>query len=167
MNTFGKAGVVSVLVLAASAVMAGPGHGSNPVGVPGKAAQATHTVEVDMADNMRFTPGEISVREGETVRFVVKNSGAVKHELVLGTPEELRAHYAMMLKMPNMEHADDNMVSVAPGATGEVVWRFTKAGVVHFACLQPGHYDAGMKGLVKVAQAAGASKSDGQGSQKH
>ena len=167
MNTFGKAGVVSVLVLAASAVMAGPGHGSNPVGVPGKAAQGTHTVEVDMADNMRFTPGEISVREGETVRFVVKNSGAVKHELVLGTPEELRAHYAMMLKMPNMEHADDNMVSVAPGATGEVVWRFTKAGVVHFACLQPGHYDAGMKGLVKVAQAAGASKSDGQGSQKH
>ena len=79
MNTFGKTGVLSALVLAASAAMAGPGHGSSPVGEPGEAARATRTVEVDMTDSMRFTPGEISVRQGETVRFVVKNSGAVKH----------------------------------------------------------------------------------------
>ena len=163
MNKLGKAGFVSALVLAASAAMAGPGHGSNPVGEPGKAAQATRTVNVDMTDNMRFTPSEISVKQGETVRFVVKNSGAVKHELVLGTPEELKEHYAMMLKMPGMEHADDNMVSVAPGKTGEIVWRFTKVGKVDFACLQPGHYDAGMKGLVNVAQEADASKNDGHG----
>lgn len=163
MNKLGKAGFVSALVLAASAVIAGPGHGSNPVGEPGKAAQATRTVNVDMTDNMRFTPSEISVKQGETVRIVVKNSGAVKHELVLGTPEELKEHYAMMLKMPGMEHADDNMVSVAPGKTGEVVWRFTKVGKVDFACLQPGHYDAGMKGLVNVAQEADASKNDGHG----
>jgi len=167
MNTFGKTGALSALVLAASAAIAGPGHGSSPVGEPGEAARATRTVEVDMTDNMRFTPGEISVRQGETVRFVVKNSGAVKHELVLGTPEELRAHYALMLKTPGMEHADDNMVSVAPGMAGEVVWRFTKAGNVHFACLQPGHYDAGMKGLVKVAQPSGVSKSDSHGAHKH
>lgn len=57
----------------------------------------------------------------------------------------------MMMKMPEMEHADDNQVTVAPGGTGEVIWKFTKAGDVDFACLQPGHYDAGMKGLVKVA----------------
>ena len=163
MNKLGKAGFVSALVLAASAVIAGPGHGSSPVGEPGKAAQATRTVNVDMTDNMRFTPSEISVKQGETVRIVVKNSGAVKHELVLGTPEELKEHYAMMLKMPGMEHADDNMVSVAPGKTGEVVWRFTQAGKVDFACLQPGHYDAGMKGLVNVAQEADASKNDGHG----
>ncbi|MCK6423434.1 MAG: hypothetical protein L6Q73_21365, partial [Aquabacterium sp.] len=62
--------------------MAGPGHGSNPVGEPGKASQVARTVDVDMTDSMRFTPGEISVKQGETVRFVVKNSGAVKHELV-------------------------------------------------------------------------------------
>lgn len=162
-----SAAALSALVLATSVAIAGPGHGGSPVGEPGKATQATRTVEVDMTDNMRFTPAEISVRQGETVRFVVKNSGAVKHELVLGTPEELKEHYAMMLKMPGMEHADDNMVSVAPGKSGEVVWRFTKAGKVDFACLQPGHYDAGMKGLVKVAQKAGASKTDGHGSHKH
>jgi len=167
MNKLGKAGFVSALVLAASAVIAGPGHDSNPVGEPGKAAQATRTVNVDMTDNMRFTPSEISVKQGETVRIVVKNSGAVKHELVLGTPEELKEHYAMMLKMPGMEHADDNMVSVAPGETGEVVRRFTRAGKVDFACLQPGHYDAGMKGLVTVAQGTRASKNDGHGGHKH
>lgn len=167
MNKLGKAGIASALVLAASAAMAGPGHGSNPVGEPGKASQVARTVDVDMTDNMRFTPGEISVKQGETVRIVVKNSGAVKHELVLGTPEELKEHYAMMLKMPGMEHADDNMVSVAPGTTGEVVWRFTRAGKVDFACLQPGHYDAGMKGLVTVAQGTRASKNDGHGGHKH
>ncbi len=167
MKTFGKAGVVSALVLAASAVLAGPGHGSNPVGEAGKVAQATRTVEIDMTDNMRFTPAEISVRQGETVRFVVKNSGAVKHELVLGTPEELKEHYALMLKMPGMEHADDNMVSVAPGQTGEIVWRFTGSGKVDFACLQPGHYDAGMKGLVNVAQKTGVSTNSGHDNHKH
>lgn len=77
--------------------------------------------------------------------------------MVLGTPKELKEHYAMMMKMPEMEHADANMVTVAPGKTGEVVWQFTKAGKVDFACLQPGHYDAGMKGLVTVAETAGAT----------
>ena len=47
--------------------------------------------------------------------------------------------------------ADENMVTLAPGKTGEVVWRFTKTGKVDFACLQPGHHDAGMKGQVVVA----------------
>jgi uncharacterized cupredoxin-like copper-binding protein len=167
MNSFGKTGALLALVFAASAAMAGPDHGSNPVGEPGMAAQAVRTIEVDMADNMRFTPAEISVRQGETVRFVVKNSGAVKHELVLGTPEELKEHYALMLKMPGMEHADDNMVSVAPGQTGEIVWRFTGSGKVDFACLQPGHYDAGMKGLVNVAQKTGVSTNSGHDNHKH
>lgn len=165
--------------LTASAGMASPTHGSNPVGEPGQAAQATRTVTVDMTDNMRYTPAEISVQQGETVRFLVKNSGAVKHELVIGTPQALKEHYAMMLKMPGMEHAEANMVTVAPGKTGEVVWRFTKTGKVDFACLQPGHYDAGMKGFVQVAQSAGSTatggrsekarpaKSDGHGGHKH
>jgi len=167
MKTFGKAGVLSALVLASAATFASGTHGDNPVGEPGKAAEVTRTINVDMTDNMRFTPAEISVAQDETVRFVVKNSGAVKHELVLGTPAELKEHYAMMMKMPGMEHADDNMVSVAPGKTGEFVWRFTKAGKVDFACLQPGHYDAGMKGLVSVAHQEGASKADGHGGHKH
>ena len=62
----------------------------------------------------------------------------------------------MMLKMPEMEHAEDNMVSVDPGKTGEIIWRFTRARVVDFGCLQPGHYGAGMKGQVRVTRASHA-----------
>ncbi|MFV0672202.1 cupredoxin domain-containing protein [Variovorax sp. tm] len=129
------------------------GSHDDAIGKPGVAAKATRTVEVDMTDSMRFTPSDISVKKGETVRFVVRNSGRLRHELVLGTAQELKSHYAAMMKNPEMEHAEPNMVTLAPGMTGEVVWQFTKAGKVDFGCLQPGHYDAGMKGVVKVAQA--------------
>jgi uncharacterized cupredoxin-like copper-binding protein len=164
-----RAGILlTALLLAVSAASAGGTHGDNPVGEPGKAEQVTRSVNIDMTDNMRFAPAEISVKQGETIRFVLRNSGAVKHELVLGTADELKEHDAMMKKIPGMEHADDNMVSVLPGKTGEVVWRFTRAGKVDFACLQPGHYDAGMKGMVTVAQKAGSTaRTDGHAGHKH
>ncbi len=127
------------------------GHGDDGIGVPGAAAKVTRSIAVVMTDNMRFTPAGITVRQGETIRFKVRNSGKVKHELVLGTEKELKEHYEMMKKNPEMEHAEPNMITLAPGKTGEVIWQFTKSGRVDFACLQPGHYDAGMKGRVTVA----------------
>ena len=139
------------------------GHADAAIGEPGKAAQVTRTVQIDMSDTMRFTPARIEAKQGETIRFVVKNSGKLKHELVLGTEKELKEHYEVMKKFPEMEHDDPNMVTVAPGKTGQVIWRFTKAGSIDFACLQPGHYDAGMKGAVAVA----AGKGDGHGHHKH
>jgi uncharacterized cupredoxin-like copper-binding protein len=57
-----------------------------------------------------------------------------------------------MKKHPGMAHAEPNMLTLAPGKTGELVWQFTQAGTVDFACLQPGHFDAGMKGAVRVAK---------------
>lgn len=125
-------------------------HDDEAIGKPGMAAKVTRTVSVDMTDNMRFSAAKIDAKQGETIRFVVKNSGKVKHEMVLGTAKELKEHYEVMKKNPEMEHADANMVTVAPGKTGEIIWQFTKAGKVDFACLQPGHFDAGMKGLVNV-----------------
>lgn len=155
-------------VLFAVAATAGPGagghghgHDESAIGQPGQAAKVTRTVQVDMADTMRFTPANFSVKQGETIRFIVKNSGQVKHEFVLGMEKELKEHYAQMMKFPEMEHDDPNMVTVAPGKTGEVIWQFTKAGPVNFACLHPGHYDAGMKGLIKVAGGKASSKEDG------
>lgn len=121
------------------------------IGEAGVAASVTRTVEVDMSDAMRFTPASIQARQGETIRFVVKNSGQLPHEFVLGTEKDLKAHYEVMKKSPHMEHADDNMLTVAPGQSGELLWRFTRAGTVDFACLHPGHYEAGMKGKVSVA----------------
>ena len=151
-----RLGLALALVGATTAALsagnhAGGHHGPSAIGEPGKATQVTRTVKVDMSDAMRFTPASIEARQGETIRFVITNSGQLKHELVLGTEKELKDHYEVMKKHPEMEHADPNMVTLAAGKTGEIVWRFTRAGKVDFACLQPGHYDAGMKGLVRVA----------------
>ena len=124
-------------------------HGA-AVGTPGQSAGAKRTVKVDMTDAMRFNPSSIKVRKGETVRFVVTNSGKLKHELVLGSMSDLKKHADMMRKNPEMEHAEDNMVSVEPGKSGELTWKFTASGKVDFACLQPGHFESGMKGKVAV-----------------
>jgi len=124
-------------------------HGAT-LGKPGDPTKVSRTVEVDMTDAMRFTPARVNVKKGETVRFVVKNSGQLKHEMVLGTAKELREHAELMKKFPEMEHADPNQVSLDPGKTGELVWQFTRAGTFDFACLQPGHFDAGMRGKIAV-----------------
>lgn len=125
------------------------GHAS-ALGKPGDPKKVTRTVEITMSDAMRFSPPSVAVKRNETIRFVLKNDGKVKHEMVLGTIKELKEHAALMLKFPEMEHADPNQASVEAGKTGELVWQFTKAGTFDFACLQPGHYEAGMVGKVAV-----------------
>jgi uncharacterized cupredoxin-like copper-binding protein len=157
-NTIKSIAISAVLMLATPAFSAGNhagghGHGTEAIGKPGVAAKVTRTVQIDMTDNMRFTPDTLTVRRGETVRFVVKNSGKIKHEFNLGTEKDLKEHYEMMKKFPEMEHDEPNIASVEPGKMGEVIWQFTKAGTVNFACLHPGHYEAGMKGAVKVGAA--------------
>ena len=141
---------VSLTATAAGNHVGGHGHDESPIGQPGVASKVTRTIRLDMTDNMRFTPSNISVKQGETIRFVLKNTGQLKHEFSLGTPEELKEHYEVMKKFPDMEHDEPNKISLAPGKQGEVIWKFTKSGAVHFACLIPGHYDAGMKGQVRV-----------------
>ncbi len=143
------------MLLAASTVATASGkhaggHDESPIGQPGVAAKVARTIHIDMTDNMRFTPSSISVKKGETIRFVLKNSGQLEHEFSLGTPQELKEHYELMKKHPGMEHDEPNKISLTSGKQGEVIWKFTKAGPVDFACLHPGHYDAGMKGQVKV-----------------
>lgn len=123
---------------------------STSVGQPGDAKKVSRTITVDMSDAMRFTPDTISVKRGETIRFVVKNNGKIKHEFNLGSAAQLQAHAEMMQKMPGMQHAEPNSVSVEPGKTGEVIWQFTQAGTVDIACLYPGHFAAGMKGSIQV-----------------
>ncbi len=128
---------------------------SDAIGKPGKATNAKRTVKVEMLDTMRFNPQSITVKQGETIKFIVKNPGKVKHEMVLGTEKELKEHAEVMKKNPEMEHDDANQITVQPGKSGEIIWQFTKAGKVNFACLQPGHYDAGMAGTVTVNKAKG------------
>lgn len=116
-------------------------------GDPGK---ATRTVNVDMSDKMRYTPDSLTLKQGETVKFVLKNSGKIMHEFVLGTMSELKEHSALMKKFPGMEHSEPYMAHVAPGKTETIAWQFTKAGNFNFGCLIPGHFEAGMVGNVAV-----------------
>ena len=142
------------------------GHAS-ALGKPGDAKKVSRTVEITMSDAMRFSPVSVAVKRNETIRFVLKNEGKLKHEMVLGTIQELKEHAALMLKFPEMEHADPNQASVNAGKTGELIWQFTRAGTFDFACLQAGHYEAGMKGQVMVAGAATPAKADGHADHKH
>jgi uncharacterized cupredoxin-like copper-binding protein len=101
---------------------------------------------------MRFSPGKMEVKLGETIRLTIKNSGQVMHEFVIGTRKELDEHAALMVKFPKMEHDEPYMAHVAPGKTGEIVWHFNRAGTFDFACLIAGHYQAGMTGTIIVTR---------------
>ncbi len=148
------------------------GHGTKmSIGEPGKAAKATRTIEIKMSDNF-YEPENISVKEGETIRFVVKNAGEFVHEFNIGTTAMHAAHQEEMMMMmehgalepdkinhnmmmmdmgggKTMKHDDPNSVLLEPGKSGEVVWTFAKAGDIEFACNVPGHYDAGMMGHIR------------------
>ena len=121
-----------------------------PFGIAGDARRVARTIAIEMSDAMRFSPSSIRVRTGETVRLRATNKGATHHEMVLGTLDDLRRHAAMMRKFPDMEQAEPFIAHVAPGETGEIVWKFNRTGRFHFACLVPGHLEAGMIGRVFV-----------------
>jgi uncharacterized cupredoxin-like copper-binding protein len=154
---------VAALVLASNgAVLANGKHGKSHGGVPaseeytfgraGDPKKVTRTVRIDMSDKMRFTPASVKVKQGETVKFLVRNGGKVMHEMVIGTLPELKEHAEVMKKHPTMEHDEPSGTHVAPGRTGTIVWQFTKPGVFYFGCLVPGHFEAGMIGKLEVVK---------------
>lgn len=121
-----------------------------PFGIAGDLQQVSRTIEIDMRDTMRFVPAALGVKRGETVRFVVTNSGSVLHEMVFGRMTDLEQHAALMKKFPGMEHDEPYMAHVGPGRKGEIVWRFNRAGEFHYACLIPAHFESGMVGRIRV-----------------
>lgn len=135
-----------------------------PWGIAGDAKAVKRTVELKMTDAMRFTPDKFEIKQGETVKFIIKNDGSVLHEFVLGTKNDLDEHAALMVKFPNMEHSEPYMAHVAAGKIGEIIWTFNKTGDFDFACLIAGHYQAGMVGKIKVVATA---KIDGHATHAH
>ena len=122
-------------------------------GIAGDAKSAKREITLTMDDSMRFTPNVITVKQGETVRFIVKNQGKQLHEMVIGTKKELDAHAALMVKFPTMEHDEPYMAHVSSGKSQSLVWTFNRAGDFEFACLIAGHYQAGMVGKITVVAA--------------
>jgi uncharacterized cupredoxin-like copper-binding protein len=135
--------------------LADPGHGhlTFTAGEPGNPQRPARVVQITMRENdgkMLFIPERIEVKRGEQVKFVLRNNGELEHEFVLATAEENIKHAEEMKKNPDMEHDDPNAKRVVPKKSGEIVWRFTKAGQFEYGCLIPGHREAGMIGTVIV-----------------
>lgn len=144
------------LCLVTTHAFADAGHGTEfTFGSPGKESEVARTVKVQAADTMRFEPGKLQIKQGETIKFVITNVGRIKHEFAIGDRATQRAHETMMRKIPNMKHEDDAAtVSLEPGETKTLVWKFDKrpAAPIEVACHEPGHYQAGMKMAVVLSR---------------
>ena len=159
----------NALVVVALALAAAPAGAQEekPFGRAADPGRADRTVRIEMSDQMRFSPALVEAKRGEIVRFVVVNRGAVMHEMVLGTMDDLKQHAEVMKKMQESAHhgsghhadaghggghvhAAPGMVHLAPGKSSQLGWQFTRAGEFYYGCLIPGHFDAGMIGKVVV-----------------
>ena len=161
-NSLTRIGLLPATVLVAGLIGLGIVAGPVPVyanqdafsaGEPGDPTKSARILNVTMKDaggKLVFDPALVKVRLGEQVRFVVANADQLDHEFFLGSPDEISEHADMMKKSPDMEHSDPNVIRLKPGETKEIVWHFTKAGDFEYACLLPGHLEAGMLGKVVV-----------------
>lgn len=123
-------------------------------GEPGDPAAADRTIEIDMLDTLNFEPDSVDVQVGETITFVLTNSGAIVHEFLIGDDEYQQEHAEEMAEMMDegtMEHGDSpNGLEVDPGETAELTWTFTEEGELLYGCHEPGHYLGGMVGTINV-----------------
>jgi len=130
-------------------------------GRPADPAKAHRTITVEMRDSNEFWPSEITVNQGEIVRFVAVNAGIETHEMVLGTLKDLQEHAEMMKQQRGAHHEDEaNVAHVAPGNSGVIAWQFTRPGEFSFACLVEDHFEKGMVGTIRVVAASGAEHAD-------
>lgn len=173
---------VAMLITTATmpAMAAGGPVPSFPYGHPGEAKNVTRIVAVK-AGEMFFDPKAITVRVGDTVKFVVTNVGKAAHEFVLGDQAEQEEHEKEMqamqsMSMKNMKMNDmqgmemkdmsgmstkgmhmmdnnPNGMSLEPGQTRSLIWTFTKEGSVDYGCHVPGHFAAGMVGTITIKPA--------------
>lgn len=117
---------------------------------PKKAFRVVELAMIEGSGTMAFTPSEVDVKTGEQIKFVIKNAGALDHEFKLDSSDQIAKHKIAMEKNPEMIHDDPNGTRLEPSKSGEIFWKFSKAGTFEFACLIPGHYEAGMHGKVVV-----------------
>ncbi len=131
------------------------------LGDSGNKKDAKRTIQITMKENddgkMAFFPGKMEFKEGETVILSFSNTGKVEHEFVMDTDSNVQTHRELMKKNPDMVHADGNTIRLEPGKKGQIIWKFAKAGEYKFACMIPGHYEAGMNGPIVVTGKAGAA----------
>lgn len=155
------AAVLVVLVVLMLTGVLGKGHGpgrhmgaaagDTSSGGPASPDGATRTVEINTLDTMAFEPAGIHVSAGETVTFSVTNTGQTVHEFTLGDAAMQQQHADAMTHMPTgMAHDTPNSITMQPGEAKRLTWRFGEVASLEFACHQPGHYEAGMRGQIAI-----------------
>ncbi|WP_341253792.1 cupredoxin domain-containing protein [Euzebya pacifica] len=126
-------------------------------GSPADASEASRTIEIEADDDFTFDPAEVEVEVGETVTFSVTNVGQLPHDFTLGDAETQQAHEEEMAEMEgDMDRGatEPNAVTIPAGETVETTWTFTEPGEILIGCHVPGHYDAGMRGTITIADAS-------------
>ncbi len=161
--------LLPLMMLGTSAALADPDHEDFPeIGQVGDVTHIDQVIEVDMGE-MYFDPGDYSFERGETVRFVLINSGRVVHEFAIGTDAMQDAHEREMRVMmrdgmmtsrvlrhdvmleAGMMHVDANARLLEPGETSELIWTFSgEQDELIIACNVPGHRNAGMEAMVTI-----------------
>ena len=141
------------LIAAGAPGVPGHSHETFTAGAPGDPKKPARVVQITMKEadgKMLFIPDRVEVKKGEQITFILRNNGELKHEFMLASKEENDKHAVLMQKYPDMEHDDPNGKSLETRKTTALVWKFTKSGEFEFACLIPGHREAGMPGKVIV-----------------
>jgi uncharacterized cupredoxin-like copper-binding protein len=124
-------------------------HGGYSAGEPGDPRKPAREIVVSMSE-MDYSPSVIEVKRGEQVRFIIRNAGTEAHEFLLATTAENLKHGEAMKKNPDMEHDEPNGLRLAAKKSGEILWKFSKAGTFEYSCLIPTHREFGMIGKVIV-----------------
>jgi uncharacterized cupredoxin-like copper-binding protein len=162
MNWTKSAAALAVTLLSANAWAGeGPsghshshGHGETfSAGEPGNPKKPARIVQVTMGESdgkMLFVPARLEVRKGDQIKFVLRNNGELDHEFVLASTADNLKHAEAMKENPGMVHEEPNGRQLAPKKAGEIVWKFTRTGEFEYACLIPGHREAGMTGTIVV-----------------
>ncbi len=102
-------------------------------------------IVIRMDDHLEFVPTEVSVTPGETILFVLPNVGStLTHEFQVGPADRVA-----------LDQADGQIVieadKIEPLHVDYITYTFGGVGPYAFACHEPGHYEAGMKGIVDLS----------------
>ena len=101
-------------------------------------------VVIRMDDHLEFVPSEVSITPGETILFALPNVGtALTHEFQVGPADRVA-----------LDQADGQIVvevdKIEPLHVDYLIYTFGSVGPYAFACHEPGHYEAGMKGIIDL-----------------
>ena len=142
------------------------------IGEKGDPKNVDRVIKIKMYDNY-YEPSLITVKKGETIKFIVYNYGELVHEFNIATKEMHIKHQPEMMKMVeheilladridkekmkemakkdhSMGHSHSNSVLLEPNKIGEIIWKFNTDTKLEVACNVPGHYQVGMVADIKT-----------------